>query len=110
MNPRPPLILFFAFAPCWAQSAPDVAPPAVVEAAPVERPEPTVQHTVIEDDGSKIDELRVRGQVRHIVVTPKVGTDRSYEIVVNRSGKDVGEGIGGATGAVGKRVWNVLDF
>ena len=75
-----------------------------------ERGEPEVRHTVIEDQGSKIDELRVRGQVQHVVVTPKVGTTRPYEIIVSRSGRDPVDGTGGANSAVGKRVWNVLAF
>jgi hypothetical protein len=43
-------------------------------------------------------------------VTPKVGVTKSYEIIVNRGGRDSVDGTGGATSAVGKRVWNVLDF
>lgn len=76
----------------------------------VDRKEPSVQHTVIEDGGSKIDELIVRGQVQHVVVTPKVGTTKSYEIIVSRSGREPLEGTGGPTSSVGKRVWNVLAF
>jgi hypothetical protein len=65
---------------------------------------------VIEDDGSKIDELRVRGQVQHVIVTPKVGPKKSYEIIVGRGGHEPVDGTGGANSAVGKRVWNVLAF
>ena len=75
-----------------------------------ERGEPNVKRSLIEDNGSKIDELRVRGQVQHVIVTPKVGTTKSYEIVVGRSGREPPDGTGGANNAVGKRVWNVLDF
>ncbi len=99
--------------PCWSQT-----PPAA--AAPVSRPEPAetrtdrgepdVRRAVTEDDGSKIDELRVRGQVTHVVVTPKVGTTKSYEIIVGRSGREPLDGTGGANSATGKRVWNVLAF
>jgi hypothetical protein len=120
MNPK--LALAFVcmcapMAPCWSQTAP-VAP---VVAAPqpgqivqvedrVDRKEPNVQHTVIEDGGSKIDELVVRGQVQHVVVTPKVGITKPYEIIVGRGGREQVDGTGGATGAIGKRVWNVLAF
>ena len=79
--------------------------------APVaQRSEPNVRHIVIEDEGSRIDELRVRGETQYVVVTPKVGTTRSYEIIVGRGGRDPVEGTGGANSAVGKRVWNVLNF
>ena len=119
-------ILSFALvcvvAPCGAQTAatPAAAPaaanapaaaPALVQQTTVsERGEPNVRYTLIEDDGSKIDELRVRGQLQHVVVTPKVGTTKSYEILISRSGRDPVDGTGGANSAAGKRVWNVLKF
>ncbi len=101
MNPTLALALVCICAPAWAQTAP---------AATAERGEPNVKHTIIEDNGSKIDELRVRGQVTNVVVTPKVGTLKSYEIIVGRNGREAVDGTGGATSAVGKRVWNVLAF
>jgi len=69
-----------------------------------------VKHTVAEDNGSKVDELRVRGQLTHVTVTPKVGLTKPYEIIVSRSGREPLDGTGGANSAVGKRVWNVLAF
>ena len=82
--------------PCWSQ--------------PAERGEPNVKHTVVEDGGSKIDELNVRGQVQYVVVTPKVGLTTPYEIVTAPAGRDPFDGTGGARTSVGKRVWNVLKF
>ena len=108
MNPTLALALLCMCAPAWAQTAPAAVQP--LPAGATERGEPNVKHTVIEDDGSRIDELRVRGQVTHVVVTPKVGTTKSYEIIVGRSGRETVDGTGGATSAVGKRVWNVLAF
>jgi hypothetical protein len=108
MNSFPAIALVCVCAPCWAQSAP--AAPAQVETHVVARSEPAVQHIVIEDQGSKIDELRVRGQTRHVIVTPKVGVTKSYEIIVSHTGRIPVDGTGGVNGAVGKRVWNVLDF
>jgi hypothetical protein len=78
--------------------------------APTDRGEPSVKHTVIEDKGSKIDELTVRGQTQHIVVTPKIGLTKPYEIVIEPAGRDPFDGTGGARTAAGKRVWNVLQF
>ena len=102
------LVLVCICAPCWAQTAPAAATTAP---APATEPgEPNVRHTVIEDDGARIDELRVRGQARRIVVTPKVGVAKSYEIIVNRSGRVPEDGTGGANSAAGKRVWNLLNF
>jgi hypothetical protein len=76
----------------------------------VERNEPNVKHILIEDRGSKIEELRVRGQTQHIIVTPKVGTTQPYEILVTPGGRDMTEGTGGPRNPNGKRVWSVLNF
>jgi hypothetical protein len=136
MNPRLVFALTcacsaFAAAPSWAQTAgvaPEPAPaaaaqptrmplarlapaPVVEPAEPRERGEPNVTHTVIEDKGSKIDQLTVRGQVQHVVVTPKIGLTTPYEILVGPEGRDpFGGGTGGARSAAGNRVWNVLKF
>jgi hypothetical protein len=109
----------FAGAQAQQQAAAAVAPtqattPAPLEgadaAAPRDRAEPNIKHTVIEDKGSKIEELRVRGQAQRIVVTPKVGTTKSYEIITDSSSREMYDGSGASRGAVGKRVWNVFTF
>ncbi len=67
--------------------------------------EPVVQRSVIEDEGSRIEELRVRGQVQRIRVTPKVGGAVGYEIMPgDGSGSEASRSISG------KRAWNVLQF
>jgi hypothetical protein len=94
---------------CRAQAV--EPPPAHPTPAPAaERPEPNVRHIVVEDEGSRIEELRVRGQTVRLVVTPKVGTTKSYEIIQSRGGRAAEDSTGGANSALGKRVWNVLDF
>lgn len=70
--------------------------------------EPNVQETVVKDDGARIDELKVRGRSKRIVVTPKVGP--AYEIIPPGTGSDISQGARGTNGAVGKRVWPVLSF
>ena len=75
--------------------------------------EPAVQRTVIEDDGSRIEELRVRGQTRRILVQPKVGPKAGYEILTGDGlrGPPAGGGNAQASqGATGQRVWHVLSF
>ena len=72
--------------------------------------EPRVDHIVVEDQGSRIEELRVRGATQRITVQPKVGTAKGYEIVVGDGSRDLGEGVNTSRGAAGKRVWNVLSF
>lgn len=100
MNTFPVLALLVACGPCWAQAA----------NAPTEPGEPNVKHTITEDRGSKIDELKVRGRVQHVIVTPKVGLTAPYEIITAPTGRDPFDGTGGARSAEGKRVWNVLKF
>lgn len=100
------ILLLCLGAPCWAQQGvpPDTSRPVTAIA------EPQVRHTVIEDAGSRIDELRVRGQLRSVTVTPKVGPRQSYEIITDQGGRDVSEGPSSARGAGGQRVWRVLAF
>lgn len=70
--------------------------------------EPYVQETVVEDDGARIDELKVRGRSKRIVVKPKAGP--AYEIIPPGTGSDISQGARGTNGAAGKRVWPVLSF
>ncbi len=79
-------------------------------AAPAEPSEPRVQQIVVEDEGSRIEELRVRGATQRITVKPKVGTARGYEIIVGDGSRDLSDGVNTSRGAAGKRVWHVLSF
>jgi hypothetical protein len=99
------LSLICVAAPCQAQTARTAQPTTQ------SKTEPQAMRTSVEDGGSKIDELRVRGQTQQVVVTPKGGgITKSYEIIMNRTGRSPAEGTGGNHSAVGKRVWNVTDF
>jgi hypothetical protein len=82
--------------------------PAVAVSPPAPGIEPKVQNIVIEDDNTRIEELRVRGQTQSISVQPK-GAKR-YEILPATQGRDMSDGAGSQRGAAGKRVWNVLSF
>jgi hypothetical protein len=77
------------------------------EATPAE---PKVQRIVVEDDSARIDELRVRGQTQRIVVTPKRGGARPYEVLPADGGRDLSAGPHTGRGAAGQRVWNVFNF
>jgi hypothetical protein len=70
--------------------------------------EPRVQHTVIEDDATRIEELKVRGQTQRMTVTPK-GL-KSYEILPADQGRDMSDSAGSQRGAAGKRVWRIITF
>ncbi len=67
--------------------------------------EPAVERQVSEDDQVRIEELRVRGQTRHIVVHSKLG-GRVYEVLPAGGGRDLSQD----KRAIGQRVWSVLKF
>jgi hypothetical protein len=72
--------------------------------------EPAIQRTVIEDRLSRVEELRVRGQLQKVTVDNK-GRAPNYEVLTHDGARDIADGgIVGLGGAAGKRVWNVLRF
>jgi len=89
--------LTIAAAPAWSDEPPQP-----------KFPEPKVQRTVVEDDGARIEELRVRGQVVSIVVTPKNGKAPAYQVVPSNAGREPQSVTRG--GLEGQRVWSVLSF
>lgn len=107
------LLLTLCCGPALAQTPVPTAPPPT-ELVPLERElrgEPNVRLSVIEDEGSKIEELRIRGRTTRILVTPKVGgPQRGYEILTEDGVRDLTDGQTGSRGAAGKRVWRVLAF
>jgi hypothetical protein len=73
--------------------------------------EPHVKRIVIEDEGARIDELRVRGVTKRITVTPKTAGKVAYEIIPPDPSRDEPfSAKSGSGGASGQRVWNVLNF
>jgi Protein of unknown function (DUF2782) len=82
---------------------------ASVSAQVRDAPEPNVQRTVVQDDGARIEELRVRGQVQRITVKPKNAAE--YEVVPPVGGRDPSQNRANQqAGAGGQRVWNLLRF
>ncbi|WP_232301072.1 DUF2782 domain-containing protein [Caldimonas taiwanensis] len=99
MRNRACLAIVVSAAACsaWGQAATPAAGP----------PEPAVQVIRVEDESTRIDELRVRGQTLQIRVQPKKG-GRTYEVVPPDGGRDPSQV--GAGGASGQRVWRFLTF
>ena len=110
--------------PAWgAQPAGAVAAPTPASAstasqlAPVEADaidagavkEPYVKRTVIDGKTTRIEELRVRGQLKKVTVTSKGGAP-AYEIITDAGSRDLLPGPTNSLGASGQRVWNVLHF
>jgi len=103
-----------------AAPAPAEAPPAsgavaaasavpASAAAPASSPlpsDPTVQRQVHEDDNVRIEELRVRGQDRRLVVQPKIEGVAPYEITPADPARDTTA----ARGSSGQRVWRLFSF
>jgi hypothetical protein len=85
--------------PCPAHAAGD---PAAAEQAPAPG-EPVVRRTVIEDDGSRIEELKVRGETQRVTVTTKGPLGSRYDILVPQGGSNRGDNAG-------RRVWSVMAF
>ena len=95
-------------APCLAALLLGLA--AAHGAARAETAEPQVQRIVTEDEGVRIEELRVRGQTQRIVVKSKLGNLAPYEVLPATGGRDMSQSAGNGRGAAGQRVWNVLSF
>lgn len=77
--------------------------PATARAA---TPEPEMRRIVLEDDAVRIEEVRVRGQVQRISVTPKAAGARPFEIVPADPARDVSQ----QRGLTGQRLWNLFSF
>ncbi|MDP1899880.1 MAG: hypothetical protein Q8K96_05450 [Rubrivivax sp.] len=65
-----------------------------------------LKRTVIEDEGVRIEETRLRGRAQRITVQSKVGGARPYEIIVGPGGRDPSQD----RGATGQSTWSVLAF
>ncbi len=88
------------------QAQPGAPVPAATAASAAQRGDDGVRRTVIEDDKVRIEETRVRGAARRIVVQSKIGGVREYEIQVAPGGRDPAQDRGGA----GQRAWSIFNF
>lgn len=61
-----------------------------------------IERIRVEDEGSRVDELRVGGETKQISVQPKVGNLPAYEVQPHNTE--------GADGTNGRRVWRALQF
>ncbi|MEO8080205.1 MAG: DUF2782 domain-containing protein [Caldimonas sp.] len=105
-------LLAAASSAAFSAAAADAPAPATLplaEPVTAERGEPNVRRTVIDDGRARIEELRVRGQLKRVTVSPK-GAAPAYEIVVPDGARDLSEGVSSSRGAAGQRVWNVFRF
>ena len=73
-------------------------------------PEQRIEQIRTEDQGARIDELRVGGQTQSITVTPKASSMPGYEIQPTEGTRARPTQREGAESGTGPRVWNVLKF
>jgi hypothetical protein len=117
MSCLPPVALRLAavaalLLPVWghaqtrSQTTPQTAPQTASQDPAQRGGEPLAERRVTEDDGVRIEELRVRGETQRIVVRSKVGGARPYEILPAGGGRDLSQD----KRAIGQRVWSVLNF
>jgi len=101
MTARTVLLLLMSLAlPAAAQvAAPAPATPKTAE--------PAIKRTVVEDDQVRIEELRVRGQVQRITISPKASGVRPYEIAPPDSGRDPSQQ---SKGISGHSLWQLFSF
>ena len=101
--------VFCLCAPCWAQGPVPAAPaPAASASEGVAQRgnEPAVVRTVNEDESVRIEELRVRGQTRRVVVHSKLPGAPSYQIGTSTDGRDLSQD----RRTEGRSLWQVLAF
>jgi hypothetical protein len=87
--------------PCMAQTPADAAASAADG-----RIEPKVQRTVVEDGGARIEELRVRGINRSVVVQSKLLGAPAYRIDSSSDGRDVSQD----RRSDGRSLWQLFAF
>lgn len=78
--------------------------------APGDRQNQRVERIQIEDEGSRVNELRVGGQTRTITVQPKVGSMPEYEVQSSDGARSRAGSRSGAETVTAPRVWNLGRF
>lgn len=104
------LTSFLAVAPVLAQGNGENSPPPHAPeselpqkaAQPGDKRNQRIERIRVEDEGSRVDELRVGGETKNITVQPKVGNLPAYEVQP--------QSTEGADGTNGRRVWRALQF
>ena len=70
-----------------------------------------VQRIVVEDGGSRVDELRIGGQTQSITVQPKTGPALpAYEVRANDGARARPGNLGASDTVTAPRVWNLGRF
>ena len=87
------------------------APAPAPSPAPAKNPpEQRIEQIRTEDQGARIDELRVGGQTQSITVQPKTGDMPEYEVQSPDGARSRAGSRSGAETNTAPRVWNVIKF
>ncbi|MBH2043804.1 MAG: hypothetical protein I8H87_09800 [Comamonadaceae bacterium] len=112
------LLLCLTASPLLAQTTPAVAPQGNTDKRE-QLPNPEqldgrknqrTERIHVEDEGSRVDELRVGGQTKSITVQPKTGDMPEYEVQSPDGERSRAGSRNGAETNTAPRVWNVLKF
>ena len=90
------------------QPAPGVRGELLNQESKPSRQDQRIEHIRVEDEGSRIDELRVGGQTQSITVQPKLGNMPEYEVQPSDGVRN--RPRNGAETDTGSRVWNLKKF
>ena len=112
------LLLGLTTTPLWAQTTPSNAPAGNTDQrGQLQDPEQLsgrnnqrTERIRVEDDGSRVDELRVGGQTQIITVQPKTGNMPGYEVQSPDGARSRAGSRNGAETTTAPRVWNVMKF
>jgi len=114
------LLLALASAPALAQNTSQNPPQpntdergqlSTKEQKADDRHEQRVERIVLEDAGSRVDELRVGGQTQSITVQPKTGTPMpAYEVNSNDGARARPGNFNESDSVNAPRVWNLRKF
>jgi len=108
-----PLLLLASLAHAEDKPA-DMPPPkpgwTVIEAPDLPGIEPKIERLVTEDRNARVEELRVRGEVKKVKVHPKLIPAPDYEIIVGDASREPVAFPDGRHGAIGQRVWELMQF
>jgi len=77
---------------------------------PDEVPDGKVEELVNEDESTREDDLRVRGETKKVTVHKKTIHVPDYEIVMGDGGHDLTYSAASTRYSIGKRVWRLFDF
>lgn len=112
------LLLGLTASPLLAQTPPAVAPQGNADKREqLQNPEQLdgrknqrTERIRVEDEGSRVDELRVGGQTQSITVQPKTGDMPEYEVQSPDGARSRAGSRNGAETNTAPRVWNVIKF